>query len=301
VPTSQSDAAPRIPSRVLAPNPGPFTLDGTNTWIVGARPSLVIDPGPALEDHVDAVSREADPIGAILLTHHHSDHASAARSLGSKSGAPVLAFRPMAGERRLRDGEVVLGGGVRLRAVHTPGHTSDHVVFHDLDTGALFTGDAVLGRGTSVISPPEGDMAAYLRSLAAMRRIDPGIIYPGHGPAVWAARSKLDEYLEHRAERERQILEALRAGPKTPADLVALIYVDYPEEVHGAAAGSVLAHLNKLEREGAIVRLGRRDENRFRLSSVSACARCGRPALPRSTLCVNCSLAALQEDPGPPS
>jgi glyoxylase-like metal-dependent hydrolase (beta-lactamase superfamily II) len=301
VPISHRDAAPRIPIRVLAPNPGPFTLDGTNTWIVGSGPSVVIDPGPALEEHVDAVWGEAEPIAAIIMTHRHSDHSAAAQPLGARSGAPLLAFRPVRGERRIRDGDVFLGGGARLRAMHTPGHTPDHVAFHDPDTGALFTGDAVLGRGTSVISPPEGDMAAYLRSLAAMRRLAPRVIYPGHGPAVWAARSKLDEYLEHRAERERQILGALGQGPRTPADLVPAIYADHPEEVHAAAAASVLAHLIKLEREGAVGRVGPPAENRFRLASVASCGRCGRPALPRSTLCVNCSLAALQEDPGPSS
>lgn len=301
MPISHPDAAPRIPIRVLAPNRGPFTLDGTNTWIVGSGPSVVIDPGPALEEHVDAVRKEAEPIGVIIVTHRHSDHAAAARSLGARSGAPVLAFRPLPGERRIRDGDVFLGGGARLRALHTPGHTPDHIAFLDPDTGALFTGDAVLGRGTSVISPPEGDMAAYLRSLAAMRRLAPRVIYPGHGPAVWAARSKLDEYLGHRAERERQILGALGEGPRTPADLVPAIYTDHPEEVHAAAAASVLAHLIKLEREGAVDRVGRPAENRFRLASAASCARCGRPALPRSTLCVNCSLAALQEDPGPSS
>jgi glyoxylase-like metal-dependent hydrolase (beta-lactamase superfamily II) len=286
------------PIRVLAPNPGPFTLDGTNTWVVGSRPSVVIDPGPDVPGHVEAVRQEADPIGAIVITHRHPDHAEAAPALAAAAGTFVLAFRPREGERRIRDGEWVEGGGVRLKVIHAPGHTPDHVVLHEPSSGALFTGDAVLGRGTSVIAPPEGDMAAYLRSLVAMRKVDPRVIYPGHGSAVWAAGSKIDEYLEHRAERERQILAALQAGPRTPQELVPAIYQGYPEEVHGAAATSVLAHLIKLEREGSVVRVGRHTEDRFEIAPRVRCARCGRPARPRSTLCGTCALAALQEDPG---
>jgi glyoxylase-like metal-dependent hydrolase (beta-lactamase superfamily II) len=286
------------PIRVLAPNPGPFTLDGTNTWVVGSGPSVVIDPGPDLPGHVEAVRREAQPIGGIVITHRHADHAGAAHALASADDAPVLAFRPEEGEQRLRDGQVVAEGGVRLRVIHAPGHTPDHVVLHEPDSGGLFTGDVVLGRGTSVINPPEGDMAAYLRSLMAMRRLDPRIIYPGHGPAVWAARAKIDEYLEHRAIRERQVLAALEAGPRTPAELVPGIYEGYPEEVHGAAAGSVLAHLIKLEREGSVARVGPPAQVRFELAHRMPCARCGRPARPRSILCGTCGLATLQEDPG---
>jgi glyoxylase-like metal-dependent hydrolase (beta-lactamase superfamily II) len=141
-------------------------------------------------------------------------------------------------------------------------------------------------------------MAAYLRSLAAMRKLEPRVIYPGHGPAVWAARAKIDEYLEHRAERERQILAGLEAGPRTPAELVPGIYEEYPEQVHGAAAASVLAHLIKLEREGSVVRVGPHADDRFEVAPRVPCARCGRPARPRSTLCGTCAVAALQEDPG---
>jgi glyoxylase-like metal-dependent hydrolase (beta-lactamase superfamily II) len=286
------------PIRVLAPNPGPFTLDGTNTWVLGSEPSLVIDPGPALDDHVEAVRREAEPIGSILLTHLHDDHSGAAQALAARSGAPVMAFRPREGERQVRDRQVIEGGGVRIRAIHAPGHTPDHLVFHDSGSGALFTGDAVLGRGTSVISPPEGDMAAYMRSLAAMRRLDARVIYPGHGPAAWAGKSKIEEYIEHRNEREGQVLEALGKGPRTPAELVPGIYQEYPRELHEAAAGSVLAHLIKLEREGSVIRVGPPAEHRFALAPAARCVRCGRPASPRSTLCGNCALAALQEDPG---
>src|SRR6266540_2756330 len=144
--------------RILAPNPGPFTLEGTNTWIVGDRPSLVIDPGPDVPGHVDAVLREAGPVGAILLTHHHPDHAPAAAELAARSGARVLAYRPGRDQVRLPDGGDVEGGGITLRAIHAPGHTADHLVFFDRGSGSLFTGDAVLGRGTSIVDPPEGNL-----------------------------------------------------------------------------------------------------------------------------------------------
>ena len=250
--------------RILAPNPGPFTLQGTNTWIVGAEPSLVLDPGPDDPAHVDEVAAAAARVGTILLTHHHPDHAPGARLLSARTGAPVAALDPDTGEEALRDGQTIRGGGVELRVVHAPGHTPDHVVFHDPTFGALFTGDAVLGRGTSVVDPPEGDMAAYLASLARMVDLAPRVIYPGHGPTVWSARDKLGEYLEHRALRERQVLDGLRRGPSLPEELVTEIYGGYPEELHGPAARSVLAHLLKLEAEGAVARLSE-DEGRFAL------------------------------------
>src|SRR6266496_418185 len=155
-------------TRVLAPNPGPFTLEGTNTWIVGNGPSLVIDPGPDDPEHLADVARQASDVRAILLTHRHPDHAPGAPRLSNLIGAPVLAFRPERGEIRMRDGEVMEIGVARLRVLHTPGHTPDHVVFFEEGSRAMFTGDAVLGRGTSVIDPPEGDMAQYLRSLSRM-------------------------------------------------------------------------------------------------------------------------------------
>jgi glyoxylase-like metal-dependent hydrolase (beta-lactamase superfamily II) len=243
-----------FPVRVLAPNPGPFTLEGTNTWIVGRGPTLVIDPGPDDAAHLEAVLREAADVAAILLTHRHPDHAPGGAALASTSGAPVLAFAPQPGQTPLADGEVIQAGGVRLRTMHTPGHTRDHVVFVDADAGIVFTGDMVLGRGTSVIDPPDGDLADYLRSLDSLLAVGPSVLCPGHGPVVWDARAKVREYLAHRGEREHQVLEALQAGPSTPEDLVPRIYADYPPEIHPAAARSVLAHLLKLEREGRAVR-----------------------------------------------
>lgn len=286
------------PVRVLAPNPGPFTLEGTNTWIVGRAPSLVIDPGPEDAGHLERVRRLAGPVAAILLTHRHPDHAPGAASLAERTGAPVMAFRAKAGERRLAPGQVVEAGGVRLRTLYTPGHTPDHVVFHDPDTGGLFTGDTVLGRGTSVVDPPEGDMAAYVRSLEALAGLRPRVLYPGHGPILWAGAEALRSYLEHRALRERQILEGLGSGPRTPEELVPAIYAEYPPALHGPAARSVLAHLLKLEAEGRVVREGRGSSARFAAAAPGACARCGRPVPASARLCDRCRLAVLQEGPG---
>jgi glyoxylase-like metal-dependent hydrolase (beta-lactamase superfamily II) len=285
-------------TRVLAPNPGPFTLEGTNTWIVGSGPSVVIDPGPDDPIHQAAVARQSSGVRAILLTHHHPDHAPGSPRLSDLTGAPILAFRPEPGEQRLREGEVIEAGAVRVRTVHTPGHTQDHVVFLEEGSGALFTGDAVLGRGTSVIDPPEGDMALYVKSLSRMLQLAPRVIYPGHGPAVWSPAEKLREYLAHRRLREEQVIEGLARGPSTPQELVESIYQDVPRELHPAAARSILAHLLKLEREGRAVRVGPPSDERFAASSPRACARCGRPARPGSTLCDPCQLSLLQETPG---
>ncbi|MDP8955466.1 MAG: MBL fold metallo-hydrolase [Actinomycetota bacterium] len=284
--------------RVLAPNPGPFTLEGTNTWIVGVNHTFVIDPGPDDPGHIDAVRRQAAAIEAILLTHHHADHAPGAARLAALSGAPVLALRPEEGEHQIRDGEILEAGETTLRVVHAPGHTQDHVVFHDASSGALFTGDAVLGRGTSVVDPPDGDMGAYMRALSSMLSLAPQIIYPGHGPVVWSAMPKLEEYVRHRKEREEQVLAALDRGAETPEEMVPSIYQDYPAELYPAAARSVLAHLLKLEREGRVGRAGSPREARFRLASSHACTRCGRPARQGSQLCPQCSLELLQERPG---
>jgi glyoxylase-like metal-dependent hydrolase (beta-lactamase superfamily II) len=284
--------------RVLAPNPGPFTLEGTNTWIVGLEPSVVIDPGPDEASHLLAVIDAAEPIEAILLTHHHPDHAPGAARLAETARAPVHAFRPQGSERPLRDGEVIQVGGVAIRTVHTPGHTGDHVCFLVEEEGMLFTGDAVLGRGTSVVDPPEGDMAAYLRSLRLMLELEPRTIYPGHGPVVFDARGKLEEYMAHRSEREHQVMEALAAGRATPEEIVAVVYEgEVTPSLFPIAARSVLAHLLKLEREERVARTGRHREDRFVLVDPKPCERCGRPAPPGSRYCRRCALTVLQEGP----
>ena len=289
--------------RVLAPNPGIRELEGTNTWIVGDAPALVIDPGPDDRGHLAEVARTAGSVGAIALTHDHPDHAPGALPLAAMTGARVFAARPVAGPaggpteamERIRDGDHVSTGSVSLGVVATPGHTPDHVAFFDARTGSLFTGDAVLGRGTSVIDPPEGDLAAYLRSLRRMRELGPRTIYPGHGPVVLRALATLDEYLDHRRMREEQILTALGDASRTPEELVAEIYADYPPEVHELAARSVLAHLLKLEVEGRADKRSKAGVVRWSAIEPRSCERCGRPVRGRVRLCGSCTVAVLQE------
>lgn len=295
-----SDGLPRLTVvrvvRVLAPNPGVRELEGTNTWVVGGAPSIVIDPGPDDRGHLQEVLRTAGRIATILLTHDHPDHAPGATTLSAMSAAAVRAARPGPGFERIRDGEEVAAGTARVRAIATPGHSVDHLAFF-LDEGrGLFTGDTVLGRGTSVIDPPEGDLAQYLRSLRRMQELRPKTIYPGHGPVVLDAAAKLEEYLAHREERELQVIEALAAGLATPEAMVPAIYADYAPEVYELAARSLLAHLLKLESEGRAERRTTNGEARWSASEPRTCERCGRrPAKARSRYCGPCSLAILQE------
>lgn len=284
--------------RVLAPNPGPFTLEGTNTWVLGRGPSVVIDPGPDDPEHLRAVLREATPVGLVLLTHKHPDHAPGAARLARMSGAKVAAVRPDAGERPLRNGREIRLGDAILRVIHTPGHTADHACFFLEEEGALFTGDTVLGRGTSIVDPPDGDMSAYVHSLQALQRLGARVIYPGHGPVLFDAKTRLNEYVAHRARREQQVLAALGAGKETAGEMVPGIYeTDVPKAMFPAAARSVLAHLLKLEKEGKAARTGLPGEGRFVPVAARACERCGRQAAPGSKYCRRCAMAVLQEGP----
>jgi glyoxylase-like metal-dependent hydrolase (beta-lactamase superfamily II) len=281
--------------RVLAPNPGLRELEGTNTWIVGDPPAFVVDPGPEHEGHLAEVARTAGRVGGIVLSHDHPDHAPGALRLAEMTGAAVSAIRPPAGGERMRDGERLRSGTTELLVVATPGHTPDHAALFLEPDRTLFTGDAVLGRGTSVIDPPEGELRAYLRSLHRMRELHPKTIHPGHGPLVLDAVGKIDEYLAHREERERQIVAALGPEAKTIVELVPAIYVGYPEQVYALAGRSVLAHLLKLEAEGRAEKRTAGGEQRWRIVEPRACQRCGRPVKGRSKLCGPCSLAVLQE------
>ena len=281
--------------RVLAPNPSVYTLEGTNTWIVGNDPAIVIDPGPDDPAHLADVAREAGPVGAVLVTHDHPDHAPGAIPFARLVDAQVYAYR-LAGAARLSAGQRVRVGDLDLVAVHTPGHTSDHVAFFEPGSGALFTGDAVLGRGTSFIDPPDGDLVQYLRSLRRLRDLDARSIYPGHGPVVLRAREKLGEYLAHREERETQVLASLADGPRTIAEIVEVIYADQPLEVRPLAARSVLAHLRKLADEGRAERAGKDDDGPWVASTPRACARCGRTVRGKARYCDSCALAMLQSD-----
>lgn len=281
--------------RVLAPNPGIYTLEGTNTWVVGEAPSIVIDPGPDIAPHLDEVARTAGSVAAVLVTHDHEDHAPGALPFAERVGAPLFAFRSE-GAEHLRDGQrFAAGGGVEIVAAYTPGHSSDHVAFVVLSEGALFTGDAVVGRGTSFIDPPDGDLAQYMRSLRRMQELHPRTIYPGHGPIVVDAPAKLEWYVSHREDRERQVLETIGNGKRRIADLVETIYADEPSEVHPLAARSVLAHLLKLEREGRAARTGKGDAALWSVIEPRACERCGQPVKGRARLCGPCSLAMLQD------
>lgn len=254
----QHGAAQRLDElvvRVLAPNPSPMTLDGTNTYLVGVPGSgaaLVVDPGPDLAAHRKAVEAAMRDIGAepaeVVLTHHHADHAQAA-GWAAAWGAQLHAFDPAlvpSAARALAHGGRIAAGGVELVAEHTPGHSGDHLCLRVAATGAVLTGDHVLGRGTTVVAYPDGDMGAYLDSLRRLRALDAPRLYPGHGPVVDHPGAVIDDYLAHREERERQVLAAVEAGAGDPAAVVRAVYVDVPEHLHAAAEYSVRAHLRKL-------------------------------------------------------
>jgi len=282
-------------TRVLAPNPGIYTLEGTNTWIVGSEPSIVIDPGPDLTEHLNDVARQAEPVGAVLVTHDHPDHAPGALPFAQRVGAPFYAFR-LAGAEKLRTGQRVRAGTLDLTTIHTPGHTSDHVAFFEPGSGALFSGDTVVGRGTTFIDPPDGDLVQYLRSLKRMDELGPRTIYPGHGPVVLRAQEKILEYLAHREERQTQVLTELAEGPRTIAEMVEVIYADQPKDVHPLAARSLLAHLLKLAAEGRADRTGKSEEGPWIVTTPRTCQRCGRIVRGKARYCSSCSLAMLQAE-----
>jgi glyoxylase-like metal-dependent hydrolase (beta-lactamase superfamily II) len=238
--------------RLVAPNPSPMTGAGTNTYLVGSGHVAVIDPGPDVASHIDAILAAAGGrIVHILVTHDHPDHAPAAAALSARAGAPVRVY----GEG-LYDRQILQLDDARLAVLHTPGHTRDHVCFLLVEDAALFSGDLIMSGSTVVIAPPEGDMAAYLESLERLRTMRLVRIYPGHGDPIDGPTQTIDQYLQHRRMRERQILDALADGPTRIPDLVARIYVDVPSSLHGLAAQSVHAHLLKLKAEGAVIGTG---------------------------------------------
>ncbi len=287
--------------RVLAPNPSVYTLEGTNTWIVGTEPSIVIDPGPPDPGHVEQIRTDAGTVSSVLVTHDHEDHGEGAVAFAELVGAPVYAWR-LDGAMRLTDGaRFTAGGGVELVAVHGAGHSPDHVAFFEPTERALFTGDSVVGRGTSFIDPPEGDLARYLQTLRRMLELHPRTIYPGHGPVRTDAERVLREYIAHREEREAEVLAGLDAGDRTVKALVARIYASYPPEVHDLAARTVTAHLLKLEHDGAVHKNGRGASQSWARQEPTACERCGRPVRGRGRYCGSCSLALLQGEAAGPA
>jgi glyoxylase-like metal-dependent hydrolase (beta-lactamase superfamily II) len=240
-----------------------MTLEGTNTYLVGGPDAvLVIDPGPNEDAHlasIEAGVAGANPV-AVLLTHKHPDHAESAERCAEMLGTVIAANaepkRP--NDVPVGDGQRVGGDGVFVTAVATPGHASDHLCFLLEEERVLFTGDHILGRGTTVVAYPDGDMAAYMASLERLRGLPVDRFYPGHGPVIEEPAGVLEEYITHRKERERQVIAGLEEGPATPEELVALIYTDVDPVLHPVAAMSVRAHLAELAQRGRAVQDGER-------------------------------------------
>jgi glyoxylase-like metal-dependent hydrolase (beta-lactamase superfamily II) len=253
----------------LGQNPGIFTGPGTNTYLVGTgEERILLDTGSGLPDYLpvleQALARAGCRIQEIVLTHGHPDHIGGAASVIGRHGALRVSKRPYApfDERHpvdvtpLDDGDVVRTEGATLRAIYTPGHAIDHLCFVLEEEGSLFSGDNVLGVGTTVIPAEGGDLLDYMRSLERLLEEAPGAIYPAHGPRIDDGVAKIREYIDHRNEREQQILAALGEARETIPDVVSLVYAAYPESLQIAARSSVCAHLLKLEREGRVARLG---------------------------------------------
>lgn len=239
-------------SLLRAPNPGLFTGEGTNTWIVeSAGAAAVIDPGPVLPGHLTAIRlalEGLDPV-AVFVTHTHPDHAPAANQLAAGLGVPSYGCGPGPGflpDVEMRDGQSVQLGDIEVTALHTPGHTADHVCY--LAERSLFSGDHVIGGSTVVVEY----MAEYLDSVRRLQQFEIATIYPGHGPVITDPSGTLQYYLEHRLEREREILEAVRDGAASLGAIVASVYAEVDRSFHFAAAQSVGAHLRKLADEGLV-------------------------------------------------
>ena len=262
-------------ARVLAHNPSAFTYYGTQTYLVGEQEVAVVDPGPGLPEHLDALEQAIGgrTVAAILCTHTHRDHSPAARPLAERVGAPIVGCAALALEtvgpradaafdgdylpdRVLEDGEALEIDGKTMTAVATPGHTSNHLCF--AYQGALFSGDHVMGWSTTVVVPPDGDMAAYMASLDKLRQREDRVYYPAHGPAVTNPAQYVRHLMGHRMQREKQILKLVGEQPRGIPDIVANAYPGLDPRLITAAGGSVLAHLLDLERRGLVVHDGER-------------------------------------------
>jgi glyoxylase-like metal-dependent hydrolase (beta-lactamase superfamily II) len=266
--------------RVVARNPSAFTYTGTGTFIIGHGRVAVIDPGPADANHIDAICNATlgETISHIVITHTHRDHSPGAAPLAAATGASVVGCAPIMIEDEgpradesfdttyaplliLHDGDAVTGPGWTLRAVHTPGHTSNHLCYALEEEKALFTGDHVMGWSTTVVSPPDGNMTDYFASLRKLLMRDDQRYYPTHGKPVDAPQKFVRALIAHRKMREAQILDCLKQGLTTVPDIVARLYVTVPKMLHGAAARSVLAHLNDLEAQSRVAA----DDGHYRL------------------------------------
>jgi glyoxylase-like metal-dependent hydrolase (beta-lactamase superfamily II) len=260
-------------ARVLAHNPSAFTYYGTQTYLVGKHEVAVIDPGPDLPEHLDALEEAIGgrKVGAIMCTHTHRDHSPASRPVSERTGAPIIGCAPLALEtvgpradasfdgdytpdRVLQDGDTVEIDGEVITAVTTPGHTSNHLCFAYGD--ALFSGDHVMGWSTTVVFPPDGDMAAYMASLDKLRQREDRIYYPAHGPAVDNPQQYVRHLAGHRMQREKQILKLVGERGRDIPDIVANAYPGLDPRLTVAAGGSVYAHLLDLERRGLVEHQG---------------------------------------------
>ena len=236
-------------SRVVAPNPGPYTGPGTNTWIVDGGPVVaVIDPGPDDDAHLDALDKRlaGKTVAVVLVTHGHPDHLPLAERFAAPHHASVQRYP------ELRDGEIVRAGALNLTALYTPGHSADHLCFLIAEDRVVFTGDLILGQGSSMVTYPEGDVAAYLHSLDRLASLEPQILFPGHWDPVTEAMAKIDEYRRHRLEREAQVLAEVRRGAGTPTDLTRRVYGDLDDRLMVAAEMTLRAHLRKLVDDGVV-------------------------------------------------
>ena len=273
-PTGLVEQPEPLVRRVLAPNPSPYTFTGTQTYLVGnAGDVAVIDPGPDDPDHIAAIMAALgnDRLVAIMCTHTHRDHSPAAKPLAALTGAPIVGCAPLMlkvdgprsdeafdptyePDRVLEDGEQMRGTGWTLTAVHTPGHTSNHLCFALEESGALFTGDHVMGWSTSVVIPPDGDMGDYMRSLDRLYARDDTVYYSAHGAPIDKPRQLVRGMIGHRRQRENQIVRLLGEGARAISDLVPLMYKGLDPRLEGAAGMSVKAHLLDLERRGLVAR-----------------------------------------------
>ena len=258
--------------RIVANNPGPFTYKGTGTYVIGEGEVAVIDPGPELEEHVAALlaGLAGERVTHILVTHTHRDHSPAAAAVKAETGAMTYGFGPHGGGRRgeaaveeggdwdfspdvtVRDGDTIAGAGWRFEAVHTPGHTSNHLCFALPDRGILFSGDHVMGWSTSVISPPDGDMGAYMASLDKLLGRRDTVYWPTHGPAITEPQAQVRAFIAHRREREAGILDCLDAGDAQIDAIVGRLYFGLQPGLRRAAGRSVHSHLLDLVARGIV-------------------------------------------------
>jgi glyoxylase-like metal-dependent hydrolase (beta-lactamase superfamily II) len=263
-----SMATPDFIGKFTAHNPGIMTLQGTNQYVVGKESVVVIDVALSADSNLDGIIEQVEAMGAkkidkVLITHIHSDHCAGAVALKKRSGAKLGIHRSRKGylggeDFQYDDNDRIAFGGGELHVLHTPGHESGHCCFYEGGDKVLFSGDNILGYGTAVIHPPDGNMTDYLKSLERLLGFDINLILPGHGPLIGKPEAKIREYIKHRLEREQQVLAALRAGHQTIGDITQLIYADVSAALQRVAEFSVQAHLEKLMREGRVKKEGQR-------------------------------------------